>query len=345
MYGSLPLVQVLLDTSRSVSVLQEITYLRKKLQESRDAAVLDYLWCQDLPHPIPQGVDHLSASAFDEVFDEQLQTAWPAYLRWSWRLLRDTHERQQQLRQQEHLEAQEGDVGRHRPKRPRSRTWSLLPNKGFGRSAVQIESEGLAELLGSQKLSKRLRSGGYEMWWTYFRLDKVASKRFQPPYQTSLSPHGHRFYGSLRTDGVSCSVLLERPNISAKDLAARRRCCQVGADKRQYIEHFPLDARVVALDPGPKGPLTGVVNGDEWHDHQVIEVSGKQYRSEAWFGRAKQRRRNRLLGAPGMEALLTHIPGYHTPYVSDLCAHLKYVLEHLEELREFAARRIVAKDK
>lgn len=183
------------------------------------------------------------------------------------------------------------------------------------------------------------------MWWQYFRLCKVASKKFQPPYHNSLSTDGHRFYGSLRTDGVSCSILLERPNRLARDVEAGRKCPQVGADRRQYIPHFPLGVRVVALDPGPKGPLTGVVAGDDWSNHQVIEVSGKQYRSEAWFGRAKQRRKNRLLGTPGMEALMTRIPGYRTPHVADLCVHLHYILEHLDELRAFGGRRIVAKDK
>lgn len=260
-------------------------------------------------------------------------------------MLRDTHERQQQLRQQEHEEAQEDEIGQPRQKRPRSRTWSLLPNKGFKRSAIQIESKALAELLGSQKLHHQLRNNGYEMWWRYFRLGKVASKKFQPPYHSSLSKQGHRFYGSLRTDGVSCSVLLDRPNRTATDVEAARNGPQIGAQRLQYVKHFPLNVRVVAVDPGPKGPLTGVVNGDGWRRHQIIEVSGKQYRSEAWFGRAKQRHRKRLSSKPGMEALMTGIPTYHTPNVADLCAHLKYVLEHLEELREFSGQRVVAKDR
>lgn len=327
--------------------MQDIAFLRKKLQESRDAAEQDYLMSQDLPHPIPHEKPYVNLPSyiFEDDFDRQLQTHWPAYLRWSWRMLNDVHAHKQQLRQQEQEEAQADEIGLPRQKQPRSRTWSLIPNRGWGCSSIQIDSVGLAALLGSQKLETELLANGYALWWAFFNLNKVVNQQHRPPRTDSSSMAGHRFWGSIRSDGVSCSILLERPNRTVQQMQATDSVASVGANKQQYVFSLPPFARIVALDPGPKDPITGVVDGDRRGGHQVIHVSGKQFRAEAWYGRAKQRRERRLKRSPGMQDLLTGVPNYHTPCVNELCGHIQYVLQHLEALRGHAGQRVILKDK
>ena len=323
-------------------------FIKKKLQESRDAADRDHVHSHELPHPIPHDRPYaeLHPAVFTEDFDRQLQAFWPAYLRWSWRMLTDIHLHKQQLREQEQLEEQETDLGRPRQKHPRSQTWSIIPNRGWGCSSIQIDSVGLAGLLGSQKLETPLGADGHSLWWAFFNLDKVVNQQHRPPnHMKTVSTTGHRFWGSIRSDGVSCSVILHRPTRTAREVQAERICEQVGADRKQYVPELPAFVRLVALDPGPKDPVIGVVDGDSHGAHNIIHVSGKQFRAEAWFGRAKQRSKSRLVKSAGMQELQTLIPSYHTPHVEELCIHLQYVLSHLEELRGHAGHRAVLKDR
>ena len=314
--------------------------------ESRQAADRDRAVCPTLPHPIPldKPYDELPFWQFEQDFAGQLQASWGAYVRWSWRLLKDVYAHRPQLELQEQTEQSQAAIGQHLGHRPRSRAWSLLPHKSLTRSAILVDSEALADLVGTSSVStgdrelllKQLRANDFRAWNRYFKVKQFGDEKGEL----------RRFEGSIRTDGVSCSVLMERPGVTAGAYQAAHRRQHVGSEQRHYLPVATYEGvRLVAIDPGEKSPLNGVVDGDEQRRHDVIGMSGKEYRMKAGFPRFTGRRKARLVGSPEMARLLRGIPNYHVSESQMLHQHIRYVLEHALALRAFAGSDVVAKDK
>ena len=259
-----------------------------------------------------------------------------------------------------------GDIEAHNRDRGKesnrgNRAFSLLPQKQFRVPFIHVSTTVLKSLLKEIRGRARTNQDVYdatqayvsyildhgtddELWKECFRVDTVSKGRKQ-------------FANSIKTDGISVSATVhiprQGPPLPAKGLK-RKLAVQAIEDKETtaMLENIMkacagnLPERVIAIDPGVKAPVTGVVydpkavaslsepHGTNHHFETVRWTSGKYYEECGFTARTKQMKKWSD-AAPVIDVFNKTVASGKTASLETYSTRVRQALETLPDLLEF----------
>ena len=168
-----------------------------------------------------------------------------------------------------------------------SRCFTMLPNRGFSKLHIALEGETIGKLCRQAdiKVPPEGFVTNHDAWDQVFKLHKIGSQHDKPDTAAAFFPGK-----SIRTDGVACSVVMQKK--AASPSAKKRKRGDAGPTAVNDIQaHCPSPSdRVVGIDPRKKPDiLVGVVmHRASASEEEVIKVSMKEWRERAGFNKRAQ---------------------------------------------------------
>lgn len=247
-------------------------------------------WCQkSLSDQSFQNLNERGLIVWEEVIalldgkslsKKDMEMSWWSYLGILWRILRVFEEFNR-------LDA--GNRVENGNRQRGLRLFSLLPLYSFRAKHITIDTDSLHSLwclAGFPAPILRFRED-FEVWWNRaFKLEKVTS--------TSLGQGGRQFEYSIKTDGISASVVLRKELPPPSDLDEYGWRWGNVDEARIRVGFVPLliqeNVPVVGLDPGRRDLYTCSSGSGPTRNGISFSMSTKTWRNLAGITRATLRR-------------------------------------------------------
>lgn len=191
---------------------------------------------------------------------------WESYLPWLHRMLVNQHKHS-------------GDGN--------SICYTMLPDRSFGSLYIALEGETIGRLCKKARVllpPKTSFVGNPVAWNKVFRLNRIGSQHDKPE-PTVFFPGR-----SIRTDGVACSVTMQRLD-GAPKLGKRKKASEddLAPTSVASLHHPKLSDRLVGIDPGKRPDiLVGISRASDTESEQAFKVSVKEWRERAGFNKRRQ---------------------------------------------------------
>jgi hypothetical protein len=207
---------------------------------------------------------------------------------------------------------------------PLLRRFTLLPIYSFQTRHITIDTKALFHLwhrihffgFDPPEDWQAFQEEADEWWRRSFAINKVTTAT-------------RRFTKTLMTDGVACSVMLNRPRAPHRGLSISPE------GDNGYLEWPTGDnIRVVGVDPGRRDVFTAVAS-----DKTVAKCSTKEYYHLARFDQTRQSREKWMASSGELADLIRDIPMSGVSVSLSFDAFLEYVLGLLRRFLDFYGER------
>lgn len=241
------------------------------------------------------------------------------------------------------------------------KAFSILPQKTFRAPFIHISTTVLKALATALRGRKKKNEEDYDFFQSYMEYllkcvdDDDLWREF---FDLKLVVKGKKqFANSIKTDGISVSVTVELPRkgdpIPAKGIHRKRALEKLEKEDTSRARKTILEkcretvpARVVAIDPGVKAPITAVVyspeavatltrpHGSNTHFETFAWSASKWYR-ECGITRKSREMRKWTAAAPDVLAFNASLTSAKTSSLEVYCNRVTSVLSALPMLLDF----------